>query len=421
VSRTLLLVCLASQVFAASPLVTAALEDRKQFPLVNHPYISYIVADLTTSRVLSWVLSSTSLQPEVELCQPQIVTEGLWRIDIKSLLWRHKDWREVLNNHPYGGYSLLVRGDWLITDILDAKLSASRHTDGIATYYRLLYGKDVPKTGTEFLKFWEVDTDAKRHRGQIEGTSQVNRRGRRWIENRDRVRGYLWLTRDSLALNSQSDPLERPDGSFKHDGSEIIVGYDKYSSATYARGTVQYYFLADGNGSVINEARVDLVEDYTRFRNISSIRTWGSCLQCHIPGIQPLGTNALVDLSQKFSTAVFSVDDAKSRRFHFGSLKKQIARNQEDYSAGVMMHTGWTAPELIEAVKTVVGGYDAHLGLEQAAEELGVEPEVLQGKIRAYGQAKPIPAGVSMLAAGGKCSRDLFEEQYTFLNGILKQ
>jgi len=419
-SRTLLLVCLATQV-SATPLVTAALEDRKQFPAVDHPFISYIVADLTTSRVLSWVLSSTSLQTEVELCQPQIVTEGLWRIDIRSLLWRHTDWREVLNRHPYGGYSVLVRGDWLVTDILDAKLSASRHEDGIATYYRLLYGKNVPKTESDFFKFWSVDTNAKRHRGQIEGASQVNRRGRRWIENRDRVRGYLWLTRDSLTLDSQSDPLERPDGSFRHDGSEIIVGFEKYSRSTFSRGVVQYYFLTNGNGSVVNEAPVDLVEDSTRFRNVPSIRTWGSCLQCHIPGIQSLGTNALVDLSQKFSTAVFSVDDAGLRRFHFGSLKKQITRNQEDYAASVLMHTGWTAPELIEAVQTVVGGYDARLDLDQAAEELGVESEVLQGKIRAYGQANPVPAGVSMLAAGGKCSRDLFEEQYTFLNGILKQ
>lgn len=404
----------------ATPLVVVASEDRRQFSESDHPYICYLVADLTTARVLSWVLSSTSVQQEIELCQPQLVVPGLWRIDTRNLLWRHSDWRKVLEQHPYGGYSLLVRGDWLVTDLLDAQLSASRHEDGIASYYRLLYGESVPSTESDFLTFWGIDDDEQRARGHIEGLSQVNRRGRRWIENRDRARGYFWLTRDSLVLDTDSDPLERPDGSFRHDGSEIIVGFEKYSSASQARGAVQYYLLTSGNGGVVNEAPVQLVEDATRFRNVPSIRTWGSCLKCHVEGIRPLGTNALVDLSRKYATAVFTEDSAELRRFHFGSLAKEISRNQEDYADGVKMHTGWTATQLRDAVEAVVRGYDASLDLNQAAVELGVKSEVLGDAIRSYGQANPIPAGISMLAAGGKCSRDLFAQQYGFLDGLLK-
>jgi len=133
-----------------------------------------------------------------------------------------------------------------------------------------------------------------------------------------------------------------------------------------------------------------------------------------------LGSNALVDLSQKYSTAVFTVDDAEMRRFHFGSLQKQISRNQEDYADGVKMHTGWTSEQLRDAVQAVVRGYDSPLDLAQAAVELGVEPEALGRKIRAVGQATPVPAGIAMLVGGGKCSRDLFEEQYIFLNELLK-
>jgi len=402
-------------------LSQAALNDRQLFSKADYPFISYLVADLTTAQVLSWVLSSTSVQPEVELCQPQMVVEGLWRIDTRSLLWRHKDWQEVLASHPYGGYSMLVRGDWLVTDLLDAQLSASQHEDGIASYYRLLYGERVPKTEQDFFKFWEIDTNAKRFQGQIEGLSQVNRRGRRWIENRDRARGYFWITRDSLTLDTESDPLERPDGSFRHDGSEIIVGFEKFSSANQARGTVQYYLLSNGRGEVVNEAPVQLVEDSTRFRNVPSIRTWGSCLQCHVEGIRPIGTNALVDLQRKYETVVFSANDSALRRFHFGSLAKAVARSQEDYASGVMMHTGWTAEQLRDAVVAVVRGYDDHLDIDRAAVELGVETEYLRAKIREYGQANPIAAGISMLAAGGKCSRDLFAQQYNNLNSILKR
>ena len=184
VTRAILLLTFGSTLSASesTTLVASAIKDRRQFPAEEHAFISYLVADLTTARVLSWVLSSTSTQPEVELCQSQMVAEGLWRIDIRNLLWRHEDWKTVLSGHPYGGYSLLIRGDWLVTELLDAQLSASFHEDGIASYYRLLYGESVPKTESDFFKFWEIDTNDKRYRGQIEGVSQVNRRGRRWIE-----------------------------------------------------------------------------------------------------------------------------------------------------------------------------------------------------------------------------------------------
>ena len=415
-----LLVLLLVASAGTSELTRAAIEDRKRFNESEHAFLTYLVADETTSRVLSWVLSSTSLQVEVEQCQPQEVVEGLYRIDIRSLKWRHTDWRTVLEQHPYGGYSMLVRGDWLVTELLDAQLSASKHTDGVASYYRLLYGARVPKTEADFMAFWEVDENAQRHRGQIEGLSQVNRRGRRWIENRDRMRGYLWVTRDSLALNTESDPLERPDGSFRHDGSETIVGFEKYSSSTQTRGTVQFYLLTNREGHVVNEAPVQLVEDATRFRNIPSIRTWGSCLQCHVEGIRPLKSNALVQLSKQYGTAIFSANPQELRRFHFGSLEKQIKRNQEDYAAGVMMHTGWTAEQLREAVEAVVRGYDSALDLQRAAVELGVASDVLRATVVEYGQKNPIPAGIAVLVGGGECSRDLFAEQFGFLNTILK-
>ena len=122
-----------------------------------------------------------------------------------------------------------------------------------------------------------------------------------------------------------------------------------------------------------------------------------------------------------YESAVFASEDAELGRFHFGSLCKAVARILAEYADGVKLHTEWTAEHLRDAVEAVVRGYDAHLDLEQAAVELGVGAEYLQGKIRAYGQANPIPAGIAMLAGGGKCSRDLFAQQYMFLDGLLKR
>ena len=417
-------------------LARSAIADRQQFAEADHPFITYIVADDTTAHVLFWILASTSTTAEIELCRPSLVSPGLWRLDIRNLGWRHEDWKAVLEDpdgsavHPYGGYSMVVRGDWLVTDILDTQLSAAAHEDGIASYYRLLYQGKPPATESEFLKFWEIDGNVERHRGQIEGLSQVNRRGRRWIERRDRHGGYFWITRDSLALTTESDPLERPDGGFVHDGSEAIVGIEKLSSSTYERGAIQFYALFDGQGKLVNEAPVQLVEDGTRFRNVASIRTWGSCLKCHVEGIRPLEQNSLVDLANKYNTLTLSTDPnllANIRRFHFGSLATDVSRNQQDYAAGVKMVTnGWNVEQLIEAVETVVRGYDAPLDLEKAARELGTTPALLKKSILAYAQLRegkpvyPIPSGIAVLVYGGECSRDLFAQQFGLLDGLVK-
>ena len=412
-----------------SALTAAASKDREQFPAELHRSIFYLVADETTARVLSWVLSSTSLQPDIELCKPHFVAEGVWRLDLRNLKWRKEDWEKVLQSHPYGGYAPMVRGDWLVTEILDTQLSASQHEDGIAAYYRLLYKDAVPKTEAEFLKFWEVDDNVRRHRGHIEGLSQVNRRGRRWIETRDRHGGYFWITRDSLALTTESDPLERPDGTFAHDGSEAIVGERKFSSLTYEEGSVQYYLLTNGKGERVDEAPVQLVEDGTRFRNVASIRTPGSCMQCHVEGIRPIDTNSLVELANKYNTLLPSSDPEyleRIRRFHFGSLDRRVRSAQELYAAAVQMHTGWDGEGLSNAIQNVVRGYDEPLDLQRAAAELGVEPELLKERIVEYSQlsaTKPAylaPAGILVLVGGGECSRDLFAQQFGLLNALMK-
>ena len=416
-------------------LSAAAVEDAKQWMIDGkfNPSIYYIVADETTNGVLRWVLTSTSVQPEVELCVPQPVAPNLYRINIDNLGWRFEDWKQVLSVHPYGGFSMLVRGDWLVTEILDCALSASQHEDGIPAYFRLLYRGSPPQNEQELLKFWEIDNVQARHRGAIEGVSQVNRRGRRWIERRSRHDGYFWITRDSLALRVGSDPLEDPSGqTFKHDGSEAIIGLNKVSSDGFTTGAIQFYWLGNGQGATVFEAPVALVEDGTRFRNVASIRTWGSCLQCHVEGIRPLDENVVLTLNDKYGIWQVPADGksnqvlADIRRFHFGDLSREIRRNQEDYEAGVMMVTGWTVKELIEATESVVRGYDASLTLQKAALELGIAADVLQSKVIEYSGLKDgkfafgAPAGILMMAKGGTCSRDLFAQQFEFLDNLVK-
>ena len=422
-------------------LSAAAVEDAKQFMITvdgvkkYNPSVYYVVADATTNGVLRWVLSSCSIQPEVELCVPVPVAPNLYRINLDNLGWDHTQWELILKHkHPYGGYSMIIRGDWLATDLLDAELSASRDPDGLSSYERLLYNGTPPQNEEEFFKFWEVD--ATKLRGNIEGDSQVNRRGRRLVIEAQAYNGYAYFTRDSERLDTKSDPLERPENDFVHSGSEYIVGRQKFSSAADPEnntGIVQYYMLSqrndDGSNTRIVEAPVKLVEDSTRARGIASIRTWISCVQCHVDGLHEIDVNALLDLHRKYGILTLSTDPnrlATIRRFHFGNLNPEIRRGKEDYAKGVFIHTGWTPKELVEAIESVVRGYDANLTLPKLALELGVDSELLTEKVRGYSTLREgapafgAPAKLLELVNGGSCSRDLVEEQFEFVDNLVK-
>ena len=416
------------RVFRGSELTAIAAADYAKVPETDHGQVYYLVADLDTARLLSFVMSSCSLQPEIELCQPGQVAEGLWRIDIGNLVWDLADWRQVLEHHPYGGYHTIIRGDWLVRELLDGELAASRAADGISAAHRLLYGSDnVPKSEGEFFKFWGVDDTPEFFTGVVEGLSQINRRGRRKIERRLALRlNYFYLTRDSKKLDDDFDPLERP-MDHKFDGSEYIAGFQKFSSRvadgeTENTGTVQYYLLADAQGNRVYSADVGLVEDYTRFRDITSVRDIGGCMKCHTKGLQPIEKNAIVELVNKYGAAIFDADDRDFRRYHFSSQDVNIQRAQEDYARGLALHTGWTGEQLQEAIESIVRGYEADLTLKQASLELGVSPERLRDAVTRYSDGgSDVPAGVAVLVAGGPMSRDLFEQYFELLSSLLKE
>lgn len=405
--------------YRSNDITQRAVDDQATYPEVDRPFITYLIADTPTAQLLCWVISSTSPQPVIENCQPDLVAPGLYKIDIRQLGWDFEDYKQVLTEaHPYGGFSLLVRGDWLVCELLDTKTSAERANDGIAAHYRLLYGTaNVPKTESQFLEFWEVDATKERRRGMVKDNSLVNKQGRRWVERRKSLNGDVYITRDSKRLTTLTDPLEKPAGDFTFDGSELIVPVVKHLAASQEEGIVQYYLLADGAGNVVNAAPVDLVEDYNRFRDRAEITMFGSCMKCHQQGLQVLGTNAIAELATKYGIAIFDADPQELMRFHFAKLDPALQRTREDYVRGVFLHTGWTPEQLVEAIETIVRGYDAPLSLERAASELGVTPEGLKAKIEAHGK---VPAGIARLARGSLCVRGVFEEQFGFLDAILR-
>ncbi len=392
--------------------------DRAQWPQAEWGYLYYLSTTAAPAehraalaRTTAFVVASASRAVVIERQLPQQVGDSdLYRIDLRGLEWDWRDWRQVLERYPYAPDRhppLVVRADWLLVELTDAFASDS--------YYRLLYGgRNIPKTRDEFLKFWRVDADPALRFGLIEGHSGVALAGVRWIENRPTAaRGYAWGTRDSARINAASDPLERPDGAFRHDAEEWIVGIPKWSTAG-PRGTLQAYLLANGQGKRQDRAPADIVADQTRFRGLPEIRTCGSCMQCHVAGIKGPRDNLLrrviaagVDLYADRPT------QEQLERFHLADIATEVERNREDYAVIVQLITGNDPETNAWELKQCIDHYDAPVTLAQAACELATTPGELRQAL-AYASARQVPLGarLSALAHNQPMPRPAWEDAF---------
>jgi hypothetical protein len=415
-SQIILMLVLTVAVAAAND-TDAAFLDRAKFPPELQNQLRYVSTESAITELerthleiaLKLIIPSSSRQDNLDLCTPVRVSETLWRIDLVGLQWDEKDWLRLVAKYPYHptGYlnPLRVDAKWLLVQLTDQTESD--------TYLRLVFG-EVPASRDRALQILKVDGAPEYRFGLIEGDSGVAVQKVRWIENRPISRGYAWGTRDSLTLKKDQDPLERPDGGFKHDGEEWIIGLPKFDPTTGFRGALQVYFLSNGQGGIVAKAPIDLVEDRLRFRGVAEIRNPGSCIQCHSSKLNPPGDNqyrVVRDLDVEFK-AVVPLDEQISR-FHMGTIGRDLDRNNEDCSQCIQLVTKHSAEEATLAFSSTVSTYDAELTLERAAHELFMEPKEL-GLAIAYANANNILVGTrfAALAYGKSIPRESFEERY---------
>lgn len=384
--------------------------------------------DIDWKAALSLALISASLEQNLNRQLPYPIADGVGRVDLRGLGWDSNDLIAVLKAEKYP-YSHLenpvhIRADWLIDKLAEA-----------ATYETLLAGRDNrPKNREDWLKLLQVDvkkaTDNKLNFGLIEGRSgvavQSGASGHRYriLENFDAGSvGYAWGTRDFLKIEPGNSPLEKPDlKGLKHDGEEWIIGVPKswypdliYGIASQGRGAAQVYFLSAGDGSSVVEAPAALVEDHSRFRGLSSIRTPGSCINCHVQGLNAPTENALaewlkagVELKAKDYEAQIEVE-----RFHFGGVEKEIERANEDFAAAIEAACGCKPAEAVKAWSAAIDFYRADVTLEVAAMEHGCAPDELRNAIAYASEAGiEVPGPVAALAHGFTMGRPTWEGYY---------
>lgn len=407
--------------------VQAALADRATLPAADHPYTYYVSYSsvlpgthreelIAASRLM---IASTSRQVVLERCSPVPITDTLARIDLRDLRWDADAWLRLVKRYPYAdphlGPPLVVRGDWLTVQLADANESPA--------YYELLLGK-VPATRDEWLKLLNVDKDADPllRFGMIEEDSGVARSKVRWLESFPTLNGYAWGTRDSVEITAESDPLEHPDGQFKHDGEEWIVGIPKLSLASRERGVLQVYLLSAGDGTRVDKAPIDLVEDSTRFRTNAEIRNPGSCVQCHGGGLNAPTQNGLEDFVVSGAELFAKGRDrlAEIEAFHLGRIS--LDNDNDGFEAIVKALTGMDGAKAALSFRRTVERFDKPLRLEDVAREMGVAPEAARNAIaNQTALGRPLSARVVGLAHGRTIPRETFEERHAELRSTMDE
>lgn len=404
----------------------AAFADRAKFPPEVQAGLRYISTDKAMTKEerlyqeisLKLLIPSATRQDNLDYCQPIQVGNTLWRIDLNALHWAEKDWLAFVAKYPYHptGYfnPLVIDAGWFLVHLSDQTESDA--------YLRFVFGR-LPKNRDDALAIVAVGNQFPF--GLIEADSGVAVNKIRWIENRSIARGYVWGTRDFLNIDAAHDPLERPDGAFKHDGEEWIIGLPKFHPETGYRGALQVYFLSNGQGQLVAKAPIDLVEDHLTFRGVAEIRNPGSCIQCHshklnIPGPNEYKTTR--DIGVEFK-AIIPLNE-KIASFHLSDVTKELGRNNDDCGQVIKIVTGGVeAEEAVLAFSSAVGTYDTELNLERAAHWFGMEPKELSLAI-AYANANKILIGTrfAALAEGKSIPRSTFEERYqTVLHFVANQ
>lgn len=395
-----------------------AIEHRKQFGIETITNHFYVIVKREHYNVLNFVVASCSRQRNLERSRLSISdTNGhyiLCYLDLSSQLWTYRDWLKVIKEYPYsiGKVPLVIRGDWLINQLTDTV-----ENDG---YYLLLYGKKPTKK--EFLTAWGIDLNKKSEIfGFIEGDSQISVNKKRLIESLPVLRGnYAFSTKDSLMRDNTEDPLENLlNQNFKHDGEEWIIGHSKFIPSNGSWVNLQYYALFNGQGKLVNKADTDLVEDYSRYKGLSAVRTPGSCINCHVEGLN-------IPTKNDFRSYIIAGAKVYGKKdvvdfidlFYGSNLGKEIKRSNEDYNGAIEYIYGTAAKRHNQLFKQTISEYQADLTLDNAAKELYTSSDELRAAI---GYQKQTTATIAKLAHGEKITRKQFRSNWKILYVFMKQ
>lgn len=390
----------------------------------NPRYLSLATADPDLIAATMFMVPASSRATVLDNAIPRRMPGTmLMRIDLRELQWSEADWAAVcgFRNNPTTKYEnpIVVECNWFLNELGDGTQSAAQ--------FRLLFGKKQPKNIDEFLAVFGLSRDNQGglQYGVIPNTSGVNlaRNASRLMEHSDGVNSEAWLTFDVKDVAPGSDPLQGLFANgFKSDGTEGYVLTTRVIGTE--RVIMPMVFLADGKQRLVHEAPADLVEDSTELFGDRVIRSPASCFVCHTSGSQPVDGNALAD-RLKAGVELKAYDYAKQKQiefFHLADIAPELKRWDDGFARLLAHCNGLTPAENAASLKAAISDYLKDVTLEQAAAELGCEPERLRNAL-ALASASYIDIGPRLagLAHGVAMPRTQWTADYLKAQKYLEQ
>lgn len=273
----------------------------------------------------------------------------------------------------------IMRSDWFITKAFAPPM-----------YYKLLGVSDLKG----FQKRHGYDPKQQQsEQGAVTLSSKVARNARFIKRSETFTGGAMWEVRDSNKTDYFRDVL-----TDKYDSVQVI--------AFNTNGLLSYY-SADSKGKGMEHLPADIAFDSTKsFEPDLMVYVARNCVACHTTGILPVDDSIRKLLKKDIKLMAPTKELANRLADLFETdIDKAIARDQDIYKEAVMKTTGMESEKFTKLFIAIYKVYNAEVTFEQAAKELGREPEAFKKECMDSGDAALVH-----LAVIGKIRRDQFED-----------
>jgi mono/diheme cytochrome c family protein len=407
----------ARRFLSESAILAQVRTDVEAAPERTRPYLRYFsLANLYNARVSDFELESyrsalsklmNSLSWHSEITPPAAIDSNrvLFRVDLRDYNWTSATWNLLVSAYPYGvrssdGDSIAhltgsplpyLRADWFVAEA------------SVAPMYHDVLG--MPRTVQDLEKLLGID--AARDLAEEKNVARAGiresgvSRNNRILERHVSQHGAYWKSFDFRSnLDDQNifrDPLR-----FNAAGHEIIFNLPN---------GLQAYFLADGRGSRINFAPINIVTDRNN-ADEPTISNGRSCMSCHFGGMQSfkddvravVGGLSADRIDRQAALGLYPPQEVLDRL-----IEKDRRRFEEAVAKAGIAPAAVSAQQ--EQVNALSRKYRAELSVPEAASEAGLETQ--EFLIRLTGSTRLASLGFGQLVvSGGGIKRDAWERQF---------
>jgi mono/diheme cytochrome c family protein len=335
--------------------------------------------------VLNLVINSLSRRQTLVQLQPIDAERTIYKFQLSDLGWDRRDWDRVTSFYPYclrsdrqahrDIYNRLdteapyVRGDWFLATVPKPPL-----------YYDVLQLSDnLDRIVNDDLRI-DINDDINRSRIQRIGfrSSGVSLHNRILERHRTRGTGYLWVSYDFDSDLDNSDIRANPLGPANRDNRFNQTFQNLAGEMIWSLPNgMQAYLLADANSNRLDKAVQTVVRDPRR--QDGSVEEGISCFGCH--GVTGMNQPRIYDEIPKYvadhSRDFSNNEEQEIRRIYPTNGQALVTADANAYLTKVKTLVGDLLPNpgVIEYDDfiTMVGEYEAKVGLRAGAVELGAD------------------------------------------------